>query len=110
MDLIEELSLLLNFKYEIRLCKDKKYGSPNPDGTWNGMVGELMRGEADIAIVDLTITKKREEAVDFTLPFMTTGVSILYTKPTVESSLFGFLSPFTMTVWMYLMLATVVIR
>lgn len=110
IDLIDELSNLLGFKYEIRLCTDGKYGSEEPDGSWNGMVGELLTGVADIAIVDFTITKKREQVVDFTLPFMTTGVSMLFTKPLkAESSLFGFLSPFTMTVWVYLCLSTVLI-
>ena len=107
IDLIDELSLLLNFKYEIRLCKDGKYGAEEPGGSWNGMIGELLREEADLAIVDLTITRKRERVVDFTLPFMTTGVSILFLKPSkAESSFFGFLAPFTNTVWFYLLLAS----
>lgn len=110
IDLIDELSLILNFKYEIRLCKDGAYGRENEDGTWNGMIGELLRDEADMAIVDLTITRKREKVVDFTLPFMTTGVSILFTKPLkAESTLFGFLSPFTMRVWVYLVLTTALV-
>lgn len=111
IDLIDELSLILNFKYEIRLCKDGKYGAEDPEGsgTWNGMIGELLRDEADIAIVDLTITRKREKVVDFTLPFMTTGVSILFTKPMkAESSLFGFLSPFTINVWFGLLITTAI--
>ena len=106
VDLIDELSQLLNFKYEIRLCKDGKYGAQGPDGSWNGMIGELLRNEADLAIVDLTITRKREQVVDFTLPFMTTGVSILYLKPQkAESDFFGFLAPFSNTVWILLLLA-----
>ena len=110
IDLIDELSMLLNFKYEIRIAKDRKYGSEQPDGSWNGMIGEVLRDEADLAIVDLTITRKREKVVDFTLPFMTTGVSILFLKPQkVESSLFGFLSPFTISVWIWLCLATALI-
>lgn len=106
IDLIDELSQLLNFKYEIRLCADGKYGAPGSDGTWNGMIGELLRNEADLAIVDLTITRKREAVVDFTLPFMTTGVSILFLKPSkAESDFFGFLAPFSNTVWILLVLA-----
>lgn len=102
VDLIHELSQLLHFRYEFRLCKDGAYGSKKKDGTWNGMIGELIRNEADIAIVDLTITSKREEAVDFTLPFMNTGISILYKKPTTKvTTLFSFLSPFSGLVWIY---------
>lgn len=59
---------------------------------------------ADIAIVDLTITSSREEAVDFTMPFMNTGISILFKKPTTKvTTLFSFLSPFSMEVWIYVM-------
>lgn len=66
------------------------------------MVGEVIRGEADLAIADLTITSKREKAVDFTLPFMNTGISILFRKPTTKvTTLFSFLSPFSMVVWVY---------
>jgi len=67
------------------------------------MIGELIRGEADIAVADLTITSKREEAVDFTHPFMNTGISILFKKPTKKiTSLFSFLSPFSNIVWIYI--------
>ncbi|CAG2169409.1 unnamed protein product, partial [Oppiella nova] len=102
IDLIQELSKLLHFKYEFRLVKDMAYGRPDKNGTWNGMIGELIRGEADIAVADLTITSKREEAVDFTHPFMNTGISILFKKPTKKvTSLFSFLSPFSNIVWIY---------
>lgn len=53
-------------------------------------------------MADLTITSKREEAVDFTHPFMNTGISILFKKPTQKiTSLFSFLSPFSNIVWLY---------
>ncbi|RWS26385.1 glutamate receptor: ionotropic kainate 3-like protein 2, partial [Leptotrombidium deliense] len=103
VDLIEELSKILQFKYEFKEVDDKAYGSLNETtGDWNGMIGEIIRGEADIAIADLTITSKRETAVDFTLPFMNTGISILFRKPTTKvTTLFSFLSPFSMVVWVY---------
>jgi hypothetical protein len=44
IDLITELSRLIGFKYRIKLVDDGKYGSVKPDGSWNGMVGELLDG------------------------------------------------------------------
>ena len=109
IDLIDELSMLLNFKYEVRIAEEGS-GKELPDGSWNGMLGMIMRGEADIAIADLTITSSREQVVDFSLPFMTTGVGILFTKATkAEATLFGFLSPFTGLVWTCLLGATCLI-
>ena len=68
------------------------------------MIGEVIRNEADIAVADLTINSNRELAVDFTLPFMSTGISIIYKKPTTkETSLWAFLLPFSTLVWIYLL-------
>lgn len=59
--------------------------------------------KAELAICDLTITYERRAAVDFTTPFMTLGISILYTKPTPpEPELFSFLKPFSVDVWIYM--------
>src|SRR5205807_1629972 len=99
-----EISKILEFKYVFQIVKDRAYGAKNAKGEWNGMIGEVMRGEADMAVADLTITAKREEAVDFTLPFMNTGISILFKKPTTKvTTLFSFLSPFSMVVWVYVL-------
>lgn len=41
--------------------------------------------------------------MDFTTPFMTLGISILYLKPTApEPELFSFLNPFSVDVWIYM--------
>ncbi len=45
------------------------------------MIGELVRHEADLAISSLTITLVREQAVEFSLPFMNLGISIMVYKP-----------------------------
>ncbi|XP_062537416.1 glutamate receptor ionotropic, kainate 2 isoform X3 [Armigeres subalbatus] len=104
IDLINELSLMLGFNYTFVLQEDGVYGSLNREtGKWNGMVQELLEWRADLAITDLTITSDRESAVDFTMPFMNLGISILYRKPTKEPpSLFSFMSPFSKQVWLYL--------
>ena len=43
-DLLDRLSERIGFDYEITLVRDGKFGAINPDGTWNGMIGELIRG------------------------------------------------------------------
>ena len=37
------LSEKVGFKYRVHLVRDGKYGSTNSDGSWNGMIGELLR-------------------------------------------------------------------
>ena len=34
-------------------------------GEWNGLIGDLAKGETDIIVADLTMTSEREEVIDF---------------------------------------------
>ncbi|XP_045476404.1 glutamate receptor ionotropic, kainate 2 [Harmonia axyridis] len=104
VDLIHEISRLLGFNYTIRLAPDGRYGSYNRETKeWDGTIRELLDQRADLAVADLTITYEREQAVDFTMPFMSLGVSILYRKPIKQPpNLFSFLSPLSLDVWIYM--------
>ncbi|KAJ8910748.1 hypothetical protein NQ315_017205, partial [Exocentrus adspersus] len=104
VDLIHEISRILGFNYTIRLAPDGRYGSLNREtNEWDGMMKELLDQKADLAIADLTITYDREQAVDFTMPFMNLGISILYRKPIKQPpNLFSFLSPLSLDVWIYM--------
>lgn len=42
VDMLKELADILKFKYRIRLVGDGLYGVPGTNGTWTGMVGELI--------------------------------------------------------------------
>ncbi len=44
IDLLEKLSDLAGFSYEIYEVPDGAYGRIGPTGTWNGLVGELING------------------------------------------------------------------
>ncbi|XP_041510799.1 glutamate receptor ionotropic, kainate 5 isoform X3 [Microtus oregoni] len=107
VDMLRELAELLRFRYRLRLVEDGLYGAPEPNGSWTGMVGELInRQKADLAVAAFTITAEREKVIDFSKPFMTLGISILYRvhmgrKP----GYFSFLDPFSPAVWLFMLLA-----
>uniref|UniRef100_G1PSR7 Glutamate receptor n=1 Tax=Myotis lucifugus TaxID=59463 RepID=G1PSR7_MYOLU len=106
VDMLKELAEILRFNYRIRLVGDGVYGVPEANGTWTGMVGELITRKADLAVAGLTITAEREKVIDFSKPFMTLGISILYRvhmgrKP----GYFSFLDPFSPGVWLFMLLA-----
>uniref|UniRef100_W5KMV6 Glutamate receptor n=1 Tax=Astyanax mexicanus TaxID=7994 RepID=W5KMV6_ASTMX len=106
LDLLKELSNILGFNYEVKLVTDGKYGAQNDKGEWNGMVRELIDHIADLAVAPLTITYVREKVIDFSKPFMTLGISILYRKPNgTNPGVFSFLNPLTPDIWMYVLLA-----
>ena len=67
---------------------------------WTGMVGEVADGSADMAIADLTVTEVRDKAIDFSIPFMTGGITILSKKPIYYGMNISFLDPFLTEVWL----------
>uniref|UniRef100_A0A8U7NC88 Glutamate receptor n=1 Tax=Corvus moneduloides TaxID=1196302 RepID=A0A8U7NC88_CORMO len=106
VDMLRELAALLKFRFHIKLVEDGLYGAPEPNGSWTGMVGELINRKADLAVAAFTITAEREKVIDFSKPFMTLGISILYRvhmgrKP----GYFSFLDPFSPAVWLFMLLA-----
>ena len=44
VDLTKHVAEYVNIDYKIQLVKDNTYGKRFPNGTWNGMIGELVRG------------------------------------------------------------------
>ena len=42
-DLIEKIAHIVGFHYALKEVGDKSYGSRLSDGSWNGMIGELIR-------------------------------------------------------------------
>ncbi|RXG61714.1 Glutamate receptor ionotropic, kainate 2 [Armadillidium vulgare] len=109
IDLLREISEILHFNYILVHVPANKYGNKDEiTGEWNGMIKQLLDQKADMAITDLTINFEREEAVDFTMPFMNMGITIIYKKPRkMAPSLFSFLSPLSLEVWIYMMAAYV---
>lgn len=99
MDLMSLVSRELGFRYDLYLVKDGLFGKRN-GSTWNGIMGELVVGRAQLAFAPLSVSARRAEVVDFTTPYFFSGVSFL-TAPKLKSemSLFAFLFPFSTELW-----------
>jgi len=101
IDLIKALAAEVKFKYKYYLVPDSNYGSYK-NGRWNGMIAELRSQKADLAVIDMSITSIRQSAVDFTMPYMSTGVGILFKKQNPPApNPFSFLQPLSVEVWIY---------
>uniref|UniRef100_A0A1I8PB12 Ionotropic glutamate receptor C-terminal domain-containing protein n=1 Tax=Stomoxys calcitrans TaxID=35570 RepID=A0A1I8PB12_STOCA len=107
VDLLFELAKNLHFDFVFEPVPDNKYGAYDPNtNEWDGIVRQLMDNQAQMGICDLTITQERRTVVDFTVPFMQLGVQILYSKPPPpKKELFQFLEPFSVAVWLCLLIA-----
>ncbi|RUS81760.1 hypothetical protein EGW08_010452 [Elysia chlorotica] len=109
-DLAEEIGKRLRLTYHLRLAPDGEHGRELPNKTWTGMVGDLVYGAADMAIGPLTITAARERVIDFSKSFMDIGISIMIRRPEKQKpGLFSFMEPFSVSLWVSILLAYIVI-
>uniref|UniRef100_A0A8C2C164 Glutamate receptor, ionotropic, delta 2 n=1 Tax=Cyprinus carpio TaxID=7962 RepID=A0A8C2C164_CYPCA len=99
IDVLDALANYLGFKYEIYVAPDHKYGSQQADGTWNGLIGELVFKRADVGLSALTITPDRESVVDFTTRYMDYSVGVLLRKAERTVDMFACLAPFDLSLW-----------
>ncbi|XP_078383275.1 glutamate receptor ionotropic, kainate 2-like isoform X2 [Oculina patagonica] len=111
IDLLNELARNLKFTYEIYPTPDGMYGAETENGTWNGMIGELLNKRADMIVADLTITERREKVVDFSVPYMyyTEEMLLEKTSSSETTDLLQFMNPFDNHVWFATLASLVVI-
>uniref|UniRef100_A0A673WFQ5 Glutamate receptor n=1 Tax=Salmo trutta TaxID=8032 RepID=A0A673WFQ5_SALTR len=107
VELAAEIAKHVGYHYKLKVVSDGKYGARDSETKmWNGMVGELVYGKADVAVAPLTITLVREEVIDFSKPFMSLGISIMIKKPTKSKpGVFSFLDPLAYEIWMCIVFA-----
>lgn len=99
IDMLKKLSEKMYFTYEI--VTNDKFGERDSDGNFNGLTGDLIRGDTDIIIAPLKMTAEREEMMDFVAPyFEQTGILIVMKKPIADTSLFKFMTVLRLEVWL----------
>ncbi|XP_068610385.1 glutamate receptor ionotropic, NMDA 2C [Brachionichthys hirsutus] len=109
IDILKKLSRTIKFSYDLYLVTNGKHGKL-VRGTWNGMIGEVVYRRADMAIGSLTINEERSEIIDFSVPFVETGISVMVARSNGTVSPSAFLEPYSPAVWvmMFVMCLTVV--
>jgi len=114
MDLLVKIAEKLNFEFEVVVTEETRpgytYGRRNEtDGSWSGMIGDLVAGNIDLIVADLTMTSEREEVIDFVSPYFDqAGISIVLRRKVREQSLFKFLSVLKTEVWLGIVAAVIV--
>ncbi|XP_008299095.1 glutamate receptor ionotropic, NMDA 1-like [Stegastes partitus] len=105
IDLLIKLAMSMNFTYEVHLVADGKFGTQERVNNsnkkeWNGMMGELLGGLADMIVAPLTINNERAQYIEFSKPFKYQGLTILVKKEIPRSTLDSFMQPFQSTLWL----------
>ncbi|KAI8007199.1 Glutamate receptor 3.4 [Camellia lanceoleosa] len=75
------------------------YGDGVREPSYNNLVYDVSQNKYDAAVGDVTIITNRTKIVDFTQPFMESGLVILVPVKQTKSSAWAFLRPFTVEMW-----------
>uniref|UniRef100_A0A2P2JPH6 Glutamate receptor n=1 Tax=Rhizophora mucronata TaxID=61149 RepID=A0A2P2JPH6_RHIMU len=75
------------------------YGSGERNPIYNDLVNAVALNNYDAAVGDITITTNRTKIVDFTQPFMESGLVVVAPVKEQKSSPWAFLKPFTVQMW-----------
>uniref|UniRef100_A0A4W3HV96 Glutamate receptor n=1 Tax=Callorhinchus milii TaxID=7868 RepID=A0A4W3HV96_CALMI len=98
IDILKKLSRTVKFTYDLYLVTNGKHGK-KIHGVWNGMVGDVVYERAHMAVGSLTINEERSEVIDFSVPFVETGISVMVSRSNGTVSPSAFLEPFSAAVW-----------
>ncbi|KAK3104064.1 hypothetical protein FSP39_024126 [Pinctada imbricata] len=110
IDLLKALAEKLQMTYEIYQSPGNMYGAEANNGRWDGIVGEVVSGNATLGMGAISITSTREKVIDFSLGVITSGTNMLISKPKPkETELFQFMKPFSLPLWMAIVGASAVL-
>nr|XP_027231011.1 uncharacterized protein LOC113822671 [Penaeus vannamei] len=101
-ELWDALRDILNFTQRCTRPPDGGWGALR-NGSWTGMIGELVKGEADVAVAPLDKTYIRSLVVDYPHPLSLEGYVIVIKRPQGSSSTWNsYLREFQPSSWLVL--------
>uniref|UniRef100_A0A915K5U9 Ionotropic glutamate receptor C-terminal domain-containing protein n=1 Tax=Romanomermis culicivorax TaxID=13658 RepID=A0A915K5U9_ROMCU len=90
-----------------RLETSNQYKMFDNNGHWNGLVAELVEKRADLCVTALKINSERELDIDFSVPFLETGITITVAYRGGALSPTAFLEPFEYTTWFFILVVSI---
>ncbi len=103
VEILSDLEEALNFRAELAFPADGKFGSEDRDsGRWNGAIGEVLEGRADLTS-SAAMSVERLEVVDFAFTLTAIHATVLtaggHGAMSVNLNVTAFLNIFDPTVW-----------
>eukprot|EP00095_Tigriopus_kingsejongensis_P000205 maker-scaffold41_size498431-snap-gene-3.27 protein:Tk00205 transcript:maker-scaffold41_size498431-snap-gene-3.27-mRNA-1 annotation:"hypothetical protein L798_01404" len=99
LDILNHIQKVLKFSYSFVPSPDGNWGAQEPDGSWNGFVGQLMNESADICIACITISDERRQVIDFSTPIMWTDQAMFIKNPEEDINHLTYLNPLRPEIW-----------
>lgn len=105
---VKTLSKSLRFDVEVLYPADGEWGRELPNGSWTGLVGMVLRNESDIALGGIAVTEKRFQIISYSAPYRFTYLTFATNLPRQLPRFTAFLYPFTMHLWIAIILLLLV--
>ncbi|GIY33276.1 glutamate receptor ionotropic, delta-2 [Caerostris darwini] len=94
-------------RYTVKEADNRLYGMLKEDGTWPGMIGELVNKTVDMGVGDLSWTLDRSIAVDLTEAVFPETVTFIYRTPGFYSRTWILFEDIDFRVWISLTFAMI---
>ncbi|XP_045124016.1 glutamate receptor ionotropic, delta-2-like [Portunus trituberculatus] len=98
-NIVRHFAKALNFTPLYALSPERTFGTRLSDGSWTGLIGMVVRQEADFAPGPFIISPVRREAVDHSTILRNGNLRILSGLSRLTIDPWGFLLPLTPLVW-----------
>lgn len=96
---VQLMGKFLGTEMEIVAPDDGEWGRETANGSWTGLVGMVLRKEADIALGGIAVTEKRSKIIHYSLPYRYTYLTFATNLPPEIPKFWTFLYPFTLNLW-----------
>ncbi|XP_066949953.1 probable glutamate receptor isoform X2 [Macrobrachium rosenbergii] len=104
--ILDTLSPVLNYTYHVVDPPDGLWGGPLPNGTSVGLIGMVVRKEVTLAMSGMSIIGPREDVVDMSWPYYEDQLNLVSRAPQKLNRTFATFTPFSLQVWILLIVAT----
>lgn len=109
IELMSIVAKILNFSFDIQIqSPDGMWGSKK-NGTWTGMLADLLYHGKHIVINYLLLTEDRFTDFDTTYPYFSEGFGFALKEPPPIPKWLGLVHPFTRFVWISFICSTILV-
>ena len=105
--LFAQLGSRMNYNFIIRRPADGKWGNELPNGSWDGIVGEVSQKVGDVSCL-LSRTPSRLKVLDFSDLFAVEPLTLIVSAGSAPPRFVILATPFDLAVWL-LILGTLVV-
>ncbi|CAG5051014.1 unnamed protein product [Parnassius apollo] len=111
IEILNTIALKMNFKpklYQPLNAEQNKWGQKQPNGSFSGLLGEMVTGKADIAVGNLQYTPYYQELTDLSIPYTSQCWTFLTPEAMTDNSWKTLILPFKLYMWIAVLLVLLV--